>query len=76
MDFLESLGFNLFSLGMSDTWVFYQKGEIFFKVSQTISGKMIISDSSNKVVFSSREKNEVIDYLTTELRNLKIDKLL
>jgi hypothetical protein len=76
VNFLEELGFKLFALGMSDTWAFFHKGEIIFKATQTISGKMLISDSSGKVLLSTRDKLEMITFLTSELRDFKIDKLL
>ncbi len=76
MNYLESLGFKLFALGMSDTWVFYHKKEIHFKATQTLSGKILISDSSDKILFSSREQKEIVEFLTRELRDFKIDKLL
>ena len=76
MNFLEDLGFKLFALGMSDTWVFYHKGEILFKATQTLSGKMLISNASDKILLSTRDKLEMITFLTCELRDFKIDKLL
>lgn len=41
-----------------------------------MSGKILITDSSDKVIISSRNSQEIIDYLTVELRDFKIDKLL
>ncbi len=76
MNFLQPLGFVLFGLGMSDTWVYYQRGEIFFKATQSLNGKIYIMDSSDRILISSREEAEIISYLTQSLRNLKIDKLL
>ena len=76
MEFLSNFGFKLFGLGWSDIWVFYHKGEIVLKASQTMSGKMLISDSDDKILFSSREKDEIVTFLTCELRDFKIDKLL
>lgn len=76
MNFLEDLGFKLFALGMSDTWCFSDKGEVVFKATQTLSGKMLISDSVGKVLLSTRDKLELITFLTCELRDFKIDKLL
>ncbi len=76
MNFLEDLGFKLFALGMSDTWCFFHKGEVIFKATQTLSGKMLISDSSGKVLLSTRDKLELMTFLTCELRDFKIDNLL
>lgn len=76
MEFLSNFGFKLFGLGWSDIWVFYHKGEIVLKASQTMSGKMLISDSDDKVLISSRDKDEIVTFLTCELRDFKIDKLL
>lgn len=76
MNFLEDLGFKLFALGMSDTWCFFHKGEVVFRVTQTLSGKMLISDSVGKVLLSTRDKLELMTFLTCELRDFKIDKLL
>lgn len=41
-----------------------------------MSGKIMITDSSDKVIISSREQKEIVDYLMAELRDFKIDKLL
>ena len=76
MNFLQPLGFKLYGLGWSDIWTFSYRGEILYKASSTMSGKILITDSSDKVIISSRNSQEIIDYLTVELRDFKIDKLL
>jgi hypothetical protein len=76
VNFLEPLGFKLYGLGMSEIWIFYHSGKVIFKASQTLSGKIIVSDSSDKIVISSRNSEEIKEYLTPELRDFKIDKLL
>lgn len=76
MNFLEPLGFKLYGLGWSDIWVYTYKGVILYKASTTMSGKIMITDSSDKVIISSREQKEIVDYLMAELRDFKIDKLL
>jgi len=73
MNFFESLGFKLYGF---DAWVFYHSGEIVFKVTHTLSGKIIVTNNINETLISSRDENEIKVYLITEIRDFKIKNLL
>lgn len=75
---LEKLGFKRFIGG--EIWIKYQtinnKKSVKLIVCFTLSGKILIKDSSENIILSSIDKEEVNLFIIRECRDITINDLL